>query len=60
MPRGKKSRKYVAKPDKKEERALRQAMRREKRLNKSDPEFHSLSSQLQSQGLKMKDVLGDG
>lgn len=62
MPKGKykKGGKGGQREDKKHERAVRRAMRRGKRLNESDPEFQSLSIQLAGQGLKMKDVPGDG
>ena len=49
------------KGDKKRERATKQALRKERQyLKEGDPEFKSLSNQLATQGLRMKDVPGDG
>lgn len=60
MPKGKK-RNDTGKKDKKKERAVRQALKRERRyLKEGDPEFKRLTDQLATQGLQLKDVPGDG
>ena len=60
MPKGKK-RSDNGKRDKKKERAVRQALKRDRRyLKEGDPEFKSLTDQLAIQGLQLKDVPGDG
>ena len=60
MPKGKK-RNDDGKKDKKKERAVRQALKRERRyLKEGDPEFRRLTDQLATQGLRLKDVPGDG
>lgn len=50
--------------EKKKERAVRQALRRERQggayLKPSDPDFKSFSNQLAVQGLRLQDVPGDG
>lgn len=49
---------------KKKERAVRAAYRRERKagtyLTPGDPDFKSFSNQLAIQGLKLRDVPGDG
>lgn len=59
MPKGRRG-----KEDKKKERAARQAQRRERAegayLRPSDPDFRSFSHQLAAQGLRLRDVPGDG
>ena len=63
MPKGRRG-KEAAKGEKKKERAVRQALRRERAagayLKPSDPDFRSFSSQLAAQGLQLRDVPGDG
>lgn len=60
MPKGKK-RSDNGKREKKKERAVRQALKRDRRyLKEGDPEFKSLTDQLAIQGLRLKDVPGDG
>ena len=58
MPKGKV--KGGCKNEKQKERATRRTLRRERRYKEGDPEFKSLDSQLAAQGLKLKDVTGDG
>ena len=67
MPRGKqgKGRKgREAAGEKGRERAVRQALRRERKagayLKSGDPDFRSFSNQLAAQGLRLQDVPGDG
>ena len=61
---GKGARGKGAAADKKQERAVRRALRRERAggayLKPSDPDFRSFSNQLAAQGLRLKDVPGDG
>ena len=59
MPKGK----VKQRSDKQKEKAVKRALRRERirrRYTEGDPEYQSLSKQLFSQGLKLKDVPGDG
>ena len=68
MPRGRHGKgargKEAVAAGKKKERAVRQALRRERAggayLKPSDPDFRSFSNQLAAQGLRLKDVPGDG
>ena len=62
MPKGKAH--HGGNAAKKKERAVRAAIRRERKagayLSPGDPDFKSFSNQLAIQGLKLKDVSGDG
>lgn len=67
MPRGRQRkgrRGREAVGEKEKERAVRQALRRERKagayLQPSDPDFRSFSNQLAAQGLRLQDVPGDG
>ena len=63
MARGKKASKSQRRDDqerKRDERARRNALRKEKDNLEEDGEFVSFSNQLQVQGLKIKEIIGDG
>ena len=61
---GKGQRGREAAEEKKRERSVRQALRRERKagayLSPGDPDFRSFSNQLEAQGLRLQDVPGDG
>ena len=61
---GKGGRGKVAATEKKKERAVRRALRRERAggayLQPGDPDFKSFSNQLAVQGLRLEDVPADG
>ncbi len=64
MPKGKQHQQHGGGACKKKERAVRAAYRRERRsgsyLSPGDPDFKSFSNQLAVQGLRLRDVPGDG
>jgi CTP-dependent riboflavin kinase len=62
MPGKAKRGKKVEKRDttKRQERITRKAIRKGKRIQKTDPEFQLLSNQLSTLRLAMRDVTGDG
>ena len=65
MPKGGRSKGHrESSAAKKKERAVRQALRRERKagsyLSPGDADFKSFSNQLHTQGLRLRDVLGDG
>ena len=63
MPKGKGSR-TRGKASAKKERLVKEALKKERKsgayLDPADPDFRSFKNQLQSQGLKLQDVPGDG
>ncbi len=64
MPKGKTSSGRGGAASKKKDRAVREALRKERKsgayLDPVDPDFRSFRNQLQAQGLKVHDVPGDG
>ena len=64
MPKGRHGRKRESGGAKKKERVVREALRRERKagayLSPGDPDFRSFANQLAVQGLRLRDVPGDG
>ena len=64
MPKGRHGKGRVGAGVKKKERAVKQALRRERKagayLSPGDPDFRSFANQLTVQGLRLHDVPADG